>query len=138
MSEDWAAIAQEVEGALAEIGDTSQPDGYPAVLRKEISADNPYDDEPDDPITYHQVVVMVSDKEMRDINGTLIGQTKRTVTISGAAGVVPHDDDQIVLGMTSAEVTTAGDENIAWQEIATVRSTAPAGIAVLYEIDISI
>ena len=78
--------------------------------------------------------MLISDTELRDINGTLIGMAKRTVTISGAAGVVPHDDDRIVLGMTSAQVTTAGDANVAWRDLVSVKPLAPAGIAVLYEL----
>jgi|TARA_A100001391_G_scaffold205427_1_gene206158 hypothetical protein len=137
MSEDWNAVAAEVEAALQSIGDTSEPNGHPAVIRKVV----PGVVDPDEPwvpvtdtITYHQVVVLISDTELRDINGTLIGQTKRTVTISGAAGVVPHDDDRIVLGMTSAQVTAAGDANVAWKEIDTVKPLSPAGVAVLYDL----
>jgi hypothetical protein len=135
--EDWNAVAAEVEAALASIGDTSEPNGHPAVIRKVV----PGVVDPDEPwvpvtdsITYHQVVVLISDTELRDINGTLIGQTKRTVTISGAAGVIPHDDDRIVLGMTSAQVVAAGDTNVAWKEIDTVKPLSPAGVAVLYDL----
>ncbi|MAN77784.1 MAG: hypothetical protein CML24_11475 [Rhizobiales bacterium] len=137
MAEDWNAVAAEVEAALASIGDTSEPNGHPAVIRKVV----PGVVDPEEPwapvtdtITYHQVVVLISDTELRDINGTLIGMAKRTVTISGAAGVVPHDDDRIVLGMTSAQVTTAGDANVAWRDLVSVKPLAPAGIAVLYEL----
>ena len=135
MAEDWNAVAAEVEQALRSIGDISEPNGHPAVIRKAGSGEpeNPWDPPGGTP-TYHQVVVLISDQELRDINGTLIGQTKRTVTISGAAGVVPSDDDRIVLGMTEAQVTDAGDANVAWQEIENVKPLAPAGVAVLYEV----
>lgn len=136
--EDWSGVAQEVEAALASIGDTSQPDGYPATLRKPAGSApvNPWDPPAGNP-TYHQVIVMVSDKELRDVNGTLIGMTKRTVTISGVAGVVPRDDDKIVLGLHLTFVDEATDEAVAWQEIAAVRPLAPAGVAVLYDLDIA-
>ena len=138
MAEDWSGIAAEVEAALASIGDTSQPNGYPATLRRAgaIIGGDPYQPDRGDP-TYHQVIVMVSDKELRDVNGTLIGMTKRTVTISGAAGVVPSDDDKIVLGSHLTFVDEATDEGIAWQEIAAVRELAPAGVAVLYDLDLA-
>lgn len=137
MAEDWLSVAAEVEQALASIGDTSQPNGYPATLRRAGARTGGTDYQPEygDP-TYYQVIVMVSDKELRDVNGTLIGMTKRTVTISGAAGVVPSDDDKIVLGSHLTFVDAATDEAVAWQEIAAVRELAPAGVAVLYECDI--
>lgn len=138
MAEDWSGVAAEVEAALQSIGDTSQPNGYPATLRKPPTGTpaNPYDPPTGNP-TYHQVIVMVSDKELRDVNGTLIGMTKRTVTISGAAGVVPSDDDKIVLGSHLTFVNAATDDGLAWQEIAAVRSLAPAGVAVLYDLDLA-
>lgn len=135
MAEDWNAVAAEVEAALASIGDISEPNGHPAVIRKAGSSApaNPWDPPGGNP-TYHQVVVLISDKELRDINGTLIGEVKRTVTISGAAGVVPSDDDMIVLGMTTEQVEAAGDDAVAWHEIIAVEPLEPAGIAVLYDI----
>lgn len=138
MAEDWSGVAAEVEAALASIGDTSQPNGYPATLRKPAGSApaNPWDPPSGDP-TYHQVIVMVADKELRDVNGTLIGMTKRTVTISGAAGVVPSDDDKIHLGAHLSFVDDATDEGIAWQEIQAVRELAPAGVPVLFECDLA-
>lgn len=138
MSEDWNSVAAEVEQALASVGDVSQPGGYPATLRKPAGAApaNPWEPPSGDP-TYHPVIVLVSDKELRDVNGTLIGMTKRTITISGAAGVVPSDDDKIVLGAHLTFMDAATDDAVAWQEIAAVRPLAPAGIAVLYELDLA-
>lgn len=134
MAEDWAGVAAEVEDAIRSVGSTD--DGYPATLRKAgIEPVNPWDDPAGDP-TYHTVRVLVTDREVRDINGTLIGQTKRTITISGAAGVVPSDDDRIILGQSLAFVDSATDEGLPWQEIEAVRVLAPAGTAVLYDIDL--
>lgn len=137
MSEDWASVAAEVEQAIRSIGDVSSPDGHPATLRKAPSGapTSPWEPPTGSP-TYHTVRVLVSDKELRDINGTLIGQTKRTITISGAAGVVPSDDDRIAEGITAEQAIAAGDDAVAWQEIAVVRPLEPAGVAVLYEIDL--
>lgn len=137
MSEDWSAIAAEVEQAIRSIGDVSAPDGYPATLRKPPSGApaQPWGAPTGSP-TYHTVRVMVAERELRDINGTLIGQTKRTITISGAAGVVPSDDDRIAEGITAEQATAAGDAAVAWQEIAEVRPLAPGGVVVLYEIDL--
>lgn len=138
MAEDWNAIAAEVDAALRSVADISQPNGFPATLRKPAGSApaNPWEPPSGDP-TYHHVIVMVSDKELRDVNGTLIGMTKRTVTISGAAGVVPSDDDKIVLGSHLTFVDATTDEAVAWQEIAAVRPLSPAGVAVLYELDLA-
>ena len=136
MSEDWNAIAAEVETAIRSIGDTSQPDGYPATIRRVVPG-TPDPAEPwipvDPTITYTTVRVVVFDKELRDVNGTLIGQTKRTITISGAAGIAPTDDDTIAEGIEAADAS----ETSAWQEITAVRPLAPAGIAVLYELELA-
>ena len=139
MAEDWSGIAGEVEAALASIGDTSQPNGFPATLRKPAGAApaNPWELPSGDP-TYYQVIVMVSDKELRDVNGTLIGMTKRTITISGAAGVVPSDDDKIILGQALDYVDAETDAGLAWEEIMTVRPLAPAGVVVLYDLELAV
>ena len=137
MAEDWNAVAAEVEDALRSIGDVSQPEGYPATIRKPAGGApaSPWE-APSGVPTYHQVIVLVSDKELLDVNGTLIGQTKRTITISGAAGVVPSDDDKIILDQALDYVDEATDTGLAWEEIMAVRPLAPAGVAVLYELDL--
>lgn len=136
MSENWASVAAEVEQAIRSIGDTSQPDGYPATIRRVVPG-TPDPAEPwipvDPTITYTTVRVVVFDKELRDVNGTLIGQTKRTITISGAAGIAPTDDDTIAEGIEAADAS----ESSAWQEILSVEPLAPAGIAVLYTLTLA-
>lgn len=136
MAKDWGKIAGKVERAIKKVADTSQPDGYPATIRREV----PGAVDPDEPfipgeptITYTTVRVVVFDKELRDVNGTLIGMTKRTITISGAAGIAPTDDDTIAEGIEAADAS----ESSAWQEIVAVRPLAPAGIAVLYELELA-
>lgn len=135
MSEDWNAIAAEVETAIRSIGDVSQPDGYPATIRKGGAGApaNPWDPPAGAP-TYHTVYVVLDEQELRDINGTLIGQTARKVLVSGAAEVVPSDDDRIVLGQALTYVDEAADGAVAWEEIVSVLHIAPAGVAVLYEL----
>jgi hypothetical protein len=140
MPEDWSSIAAEVQDALASIGDVSQPNGYPATIRRVVpgTPDPSTPWIPSDPvITYTPVIALQSDKELRDINGTLIGMTKRTVTISGAAGIAPTDDDTILLGQALDYVDAETDAGLAWGEIMAVRPLAPAGVAVLYEIDLA-
>ena len=138
LPEDWSRIAAEVEGALQSIADVNEPEKQSATIRKDPSGPPPQPWEPPNGTpTYHKVIVLQSDKELRDVNGTLIGQTKRTITISGAAGVVPSDDDKIILGQALDYVDAETDATLAWEEIMAVRALAPAGVAVLYEIDLA-
>jgi hypothetical protein len=139
MSKDWNKIAGKVQKAIAKVGDVSQPNGYPATIRRVV----PGTPDPDTPwipatpvITYTLVIALQSDKDLRDINGTLIGMTKRTVTISGAADIAPTDDDTILLGEALTFVDEADDATHAWEEIMAVRTLAPAGVAVLYDLDL--
>jgi hypothetical protein len=139
MAEDWSSIAAEVEGALASIADVNEPGKQSATIRKDPSGPPPQPWEPPNGTpTYHKVIVLQSDKELRDINGTLIGMTKRTITISAAAGVVPSDDDKIVLGQALDYVDAETDAALAWEQIMAVRPLVPAGVAVLYDLDLAI
>lgn len=138
MSEDWASVAAEVEAAIVSVGDVSQASGYPATIRRDgaVTGDawNPTVGNP----TYFAVKAIVTDIEQRDINGTLIASTKRMAIISGAAGVVPTDNDKIILGQALTFVDATTDAGHAWQEIETVRTIAPAGVAVAYELMLAI
>lgn len=140
MPKDWGKIAAKVQRAIVKVADTSQPDGYPATIRRVVPG-TPDPAEPwilvDPTITYTTVRVVVFDKELRDVNGTLIGMTKRTITISGAAGIVPTDDDTIAEGVALTFVDEADDATHPWQEIVACRPLAPAGIAVLYDLELA-
>lgn len=133
MAEDWNAIAAEVDAALRSVADISQPNGFPATLRIPAGGapTNPWDP-PGGDVTYAELVVIQDTREMKDANGTLIGQTIRTLTCS-AMGVEPHDDWQIAVGVRVADVT----DGTVFEDIMAVRPLAPAGVAVLYEIDLA-
>lgn len=132
MAEDWNAIAAEVDQAIRSVGDISQPDGFPATLRRAGEpSGSPYDPTPGTP-TYTTLRVLDRNEAVRDAAGTLVGETRRTLTVGTDAGVVPSKADKIAVGITAEEAT----EGSAWHEIAEVRPLAPAGVAVLYEIDL--
>lgn len=130
---DYDAIAREVDQALRSVADISQPNGFPATLRIPGAGQqqNPWDPPSGTP-TYVELVVVQDTREMKDASGTLIGQTVRTLTCS-ATGVEPHDDYSIAIGVRMAEVTDA----TVFEDILAVRPLSPAGIAVLYEIDLA-
>ncbi|MEF2073488.1 hypothetical protein [Consotaella aegiceratis] len=134
MAEDWSSIAAEVDAALLEIADVSQSDGHIATLRRMVSSGggNPW--EPGGgttTTTYHELAVVEGFEEVRDATGSLIGQTRHTLTVS-AAGVKPLKSDTVAVGFAAADVTA----DTPFAAILAVRPLAPAGVAVLYEIDL--
>lgn len=132
MSEDWNAIALEVEEAIRSVGDASQPDGYPVTLRIPGAITGPPYDPVEEPPTYKSLRCIEGYQEIRDQSGTLIGQTKHTLTVTAKPDVVPMKNYRVALGLTSEAVSEASQ----WVEIAEVRPLAPAGVTVLYEIDL--
>jgi hypothetical protein len=137
MMENWTGIAAEVDEALRSIADVSQPGGYPVTLRKVSTTGGvPWDPTSGTTtITYHTLYAVEDNREIRDINGTLIGETRKTLMVN-ATGVVPSDDDRVLVGEALEFQDEATDGAVAWVEIAAVRPLAPAGVAVLYEIDL--
>ena len=132
--EDWSSIAAEVADAIRSVSDVSQPNGYPVTLRipGAVSPDRPWDPEPGAP-TYRTLHAVEGFQEIRDASGTLIGQTRHTLTVTADPDVVPMKSHQVAIGVTADDATEASS----WVEIIEVRPLAPAGVAVLYEIDLS-
>jgi len=133
MSEDWSAVAAEVAEAIASVGDVSQPQGCPATLRKMTAGGgdpwNPGDPTPTD--TTLRVVETINQK--RDRDGALIGEPRRTLLVA-VSGVVPSDDDTIAVGIEAADVAS----DTVFENIIEVRPLSPAGVDLLYEIDLAI
>jgi len=136
--EDWHSIAAEVADAIRSVSDVSQPNGYPVTLRipGTVSPDRPWDPEPGAP-TYRTLYAVEGFQEIRDASGTLIGQTRHTLTVTADPDVVPMKSHRVLIGQAAAYVDDATDKNWPWVEIIEVRPLAPAGVAVLYEIDLS-
>ena len=118
MSEDWAAIAGEVGAGLSEAG-------FTAMLIKAGTQTGPaYNPTFGAPST-HTITVVDTRERVRDQNGTLVGQTMRTLLVSAADGVVPSKNDKIAID---------GKDH----EISEVRPLAPGGVNVLYKVDLEI
>lgn len=133
MAEDWNSIAAEVGDALRSVGQTDA--GFEIKLRRAVNHDaaGPNDWTPAAPNYEYFTLVAVQDfKELRDINGTLIDQTRHTLTVNATADVVPTEDMEISFGQALGGPAV---EEV-WVAIKAVRPLAPAGIAVLYEIDL--
>ena len=143
MSEDWSAIAAEVEAAIASVGDVSQPDGFPAALRRVSSVSGAEAwDPPVETITYLTIRVVDDNRRLRDLNGTLIGQTVRTLMVG--ASVPPLKTDTVAVGVTGSQAEAAAEaateeapDTTLYHAIQEVRPLAPAGVVLLYEIELA-
>jgi hypothetical protein len=116
--EDWRVIAAEVSDAIRSVSDVSQPNGYPVTLRIPGTVSGPEWDPVVSPPTY----------------GTLIGQTRHTLTVTADPDVVPLKSHTVAIGIAAEDAS----EGSAWLELLEVRPLAPAGVAVLYDIDLVI
>lgn len=128
--EDWNAIAAEVAEAIRSVSDVSQPNGYPVTLRIPGETTGPeWDPQPGVPV-YKTLYAVEGFQEVRDASGTLIGQTRHTLTVTADGDAVPMKSHQVAIGVKAEDVAA----DTAWIEIEEVKPLAPAGIAVLYEI----
>lgn len=111
---DWAGIAAEVAGAIGEVG-------FAATLEKKTTTGPAYD--PNINTALHQITVIDDAQRVRDADGTLIGQTMRTLTVATGSATPAKGDRVQVLGV--------------WHEIAEVRPLAPGGVALLWEVELA-
>ncbi|MAN65360.1 hypothetical protein [uncultured Hyphomonas sp.] len=130
MAEDWASIAAEVEDAIRSVSDTSQPNGFPATIRKAgtTAGANPWDPATGTP-TYHTVWIVDGDRVIRDETGTRIERIERTLMVS-ATGTAIEDEDMIAVGIAAEDASEATQ----WETIKEVRPVAPAGVVVYYSL----
>lgn len=129
--EDWHSIAAEVDAALKSVADISQASGYPSTLRLPPAGAHALGEAPSGSPSYSTVFVVEGVREIKDAAGMTVLQTMRTLLI-GATGAVPTKGQAIAVGIAEAQVTN----DTLWNEIAEVRPISPAGIAVLYEVDL--
>jgi len=113
MAEDWAAIAAEVDAALAEVG-------VQATILRPGGTTGPEWNPTQGAPTEHPVRAMQDEWQQGEIDGTLIRMTDRKLIVS-ATGAAPTTEDRI----------TFGGQELA---IAMVQPLAPAGDAVLYTV----
>lgn len=134
MPEKWESVAAEVNEAIRSVSDTSQPNGYPATIRRVTSTANPYDPASGSTtITYTRVYVVESSIMKKDRDGTLTGTVRRTLLVA-AGDIVPDKADKVRVGESLTYADEATDATIDWQEIDDVKSVSPAGVDVMYEI----
>lgn len=114
--EDWAAIAAEVQDAIASVGFAA------TVSRTTGGPVNPWDTGPPTITTYTVTVIDDGIKD-RYAAGSLILRKVRVLTI-GAVGFVPAISDTI---------TVRGVEH----EIQAVMPLAPGGVDLLFEVELA-
>lgn len=120
------SVAAEVAAAIADVG-------QPATLRRDGAVTGPaYDPTYGDP-TYSTLTVLDSQQRLRDINGTLIDQTLRTLTVATGSTLIPTKDDKVAVGIAKEAVTGA----TVFSEILEVRPLSPSGTTLLYEMDLA-
>ena len=71
-------------------------------------------------------------KRVRSVDGTYVDISKRTLTMA-ATGFVPQKADDVAVGITASQASDSSE----WVVITEVRTLAPAGVAVLYELELS-
>lgn len=131
--EDYSQIAAEVEAALIEASDVSQEAGYPITLRR-ISDGAVNVPNTGGTTTYYQFIGMDTRKEMKDADGRLIGETKRTLTVNATAGIVPDNGDEIAVGVKASDAEAFSGP---WVEIVAVRPLSPFGVPVYFDLDLT-
>jgi len=128
--ENWTAIAAEVDEAIKSVASTDE--GYPATIRQQSASGG----DPWDPVTasaYTTVRVLEENRRIRAVDGSYVDIIKRTLTMAAIPGFTPQKADDVALGITASQATDESN----WLVITEVRALAPAGVAVLYEIELS-
>lgn len=126
MTFDYARARSTAERLIARFG-------APAVLRKQGASTGPAYDPTPGTATFHQLTVVDLEQRLKDREGSLIGETTRTLYIA-AEGVEPAKGDRVKLGAIAVGMTDASFTG--YLEIAEVRKTSPSGIVVMYEADL--
>ena len=132
-------IAAEVAAALAEAGEAVGSGPYISTIRRaSAEPDEPQTpwDEPASPVnppTLFAVTGIKDETTSRYMDGTLIGELRRVLTI-GATGVRPLPSDKVAVGVAPADV--AGDT--LFEEIIEIETLEPTDTPFLYGIHLAI
>jgi hypothetical protein len=132
-------IQSEVAAALAEAGEAVGTGPYLCTIRRaSAEPDEPQTpwDEPaspaNDPVDY-EVTGLKEATTSRYMDGTLIGERRRVLTIGGT-GVRPLKSDKVALGVAKADVT--GDT--VFEEIIEIETEEPTDTPLLYGLHLAI
>jgi hypothetical protein len=128
-----AEIAAEIAEALAEAGEATGDGPLVCTLRKPSATgpETPWDETEEGAPGLSELTAIEDTRQLRDASGTLIDKTVRTLTVN-ATGQVPEESDEIAIGVAQADV----DGDTPFETIAAVRTIAPGGIALMFELDL--
>lgn len=120
-----ADIAAEIAAAFVEVGEAVGDGVLTCTLRKTTSAAKPFDPQAD-ATTLHELTALDEGYRQQKDGG-------RVHRLSlDATGVVPEVADEIAIGVTIDEIAPATQ----FVAIANVQRVAPAGTAIVYEVEI--
>jgi hypothetical protein len=133
-----AKIAVRIAAGLARAGDrTGTGPLICTIAQKSGAQDVPWEDDFTS-TTYSPLTAIDFPVTHRDRNGLVLAVV-RTLTVN-ATGAVPAKGERIAVGMTPEAVQTAVDAgtlpDTAWSRIMEVKPLAPAGVALLYELEL--
>lgn len=116
--ENWSQIAGEVDTALKSIGSTDA--GFLALLERPASSGgDPWNPTPD-ALQTASVAIVLSEFTNDEIDGTTILATDKKVLVS-ATGMEPKPGDMLTISGAKHQVINS-------------KPLAPAGVAVMYEV----
>ena len=134
-----AEIAAEVAAALAEAGEAVGTGAYVCTIRRASSdpdkPQTPWDvpaDPENDPVDY-EVVGLKEATTARYMDGSLIGERRRVLTIE-ATGVRPLKSDKVAVGVAKVDVTA----DTVFEEILEIETFEPADTPFTYGIHLAI
>ena len=132
MSEDWGAIADEVSEAIKSVGSTVS--GHFSTLVKKGPNIGEESDPTYGPDDLYDIVILEGKVVTRDQEGNLLEKIIRTITVSteGLSTVKPEKNDKIAIGVKSADYDSFSETHV----IEAVKPLQPAGVVVLYKLDI--
>lgn len=107
--------------------------GASAVLRKAGASSGPAYDPTPGTATFYQITVVDLEHRLKDREGSLTGETTRTLYIA-AEGIEPAKGDRVKLGAAATGMTDASFTGAF--EIGEIRRLAPAGTLVMVEADL--
>lgn len=126
-------IALEIASGLAEAGEETGDGSLVATFRVTgVGPTSPHDTTPSAVPTYFQLTCLDGTTKVRDASGVLTGQITRTLTVA-ATGDTPKKSHTVAVGVKVSDVV---EGTTLFSEISEVRTEAPGGVPLLYEVDL--
>lgn len=121
-------IAAEIAAALIEAGEAVGAGKFPVVLDARTLPTTPWAGSVS--ASYAELHGIDTPTVIRDRDGTVVA-VKRTLTVN-ATGAVPQKGQRVAVGITTAQAATHTD----WLRIMEVKPFSPAGVPLLYELEV--